>query len=356
MKKNPVLWSPRPFRSGDEQTLMALTKLVLERDIKLEEWRWLFRDNPAGQGIFSLADHDGKVVGQYVVIPIRMLVNGEEITSAQSMDTMTHPDYRRQGMFTTLANEVYVELEKRGIHAAYGFPNPASHPGFVKKLEWITLIDLPFRARPLKPGAILAEKFGAASIMKAAGAPTGALFNRMYPMRKFSSDSDIRKIEFFSPEFDELWNSVAGSFNCVVKRDAAYLNWRYVSKPGSDYSIFGAYDETNLLTGYSVLTTIMQGDVGQGHILDILTRNHDAGTASALIRAASRRFNEIGCDVVICLMLDHAPYHDPLRKHGFIFQPKTLPHIVRRNTSKYPWSLLKNPANWHITFGDSDFV
>ncbi len=356
MDKKAVLWTPRPYRSGDEHALMDLTKLVLERDLALKDWRWLFSDNPAGEGFFSLADHDGNIVGQYVVIPIRMLVGGEEITGAQSMDTMTHPDYRRQGMFTTLANEVYAELKRCGIHAAYGFPNPASHPGFVNKLEWITLIDLPFRARPLKPGTILAEKFGAGSIMKFAGAPTGAVFNRMYPVRAQSGDPELRKIDSFGPEFDDLWTSVAGSFNCVVKRDAAYLNWRYIAKPGADYSIFGAYDTTGRLAGYSVLKTIIQGEVRQGHLLDVLAVNHDGKTASALIRAATRRFNEQDCDVAICLMLEHAPYYNLLRRHGFIFQPKTLPYIVRRNTEKYPWSLLENPTNWHITFGDSDFV
>lgn len=357
MTKKEILWKPRPYREGDEEQLMKLTKLALERDIAIESWRWLFKDNPAGKGFFSLADHDGNLVGQYVVIPIRLLVGGKEITGAQSMDTMTHPDYRRQGMFTTLAGEVYRNLKESGIHAAYGFPNDASHPGFVNKLGWITLIDLPFHARPLKLSSLLADRIGNKFAASTAGVPAQAAFNLLFPSsRKENHGFSTRITDRFDGEFDRLWDSVKERFSCAVCRNSDYLNWRYINKPGADYKVLAIDGKEGRLAGYAVLKTVRKEGAGQGHILDLLTADLDLSTAEILIREAITMFRDEGMDVVVCLMLKHIPYYKLLKKNGFIFKPKALPYIVRRNTEKFSEDLLFNPENWYITFGDSDFV
>ena len=111
------LWKTRSYVPGDVDGILALRRAVfgdLDRvRLKPEIWRWQFVDNPAGAGYVRLAERDGAIVGQYAAIPTRFRLNtgvGEERTFAMSCDTMTHPDYQRQGMFVTLAQELYAEL------------------------------------------------------------------------------------------------------------------------------------------------------------------------------------------------------------------------------------------------------
>ena len=72
----------------------------------------------------------------YGVIPCFLQINGESILSAQSADTMTHPDYRNRGLFTELAERTYQLCIEEGIRLVFGFPNQNSLPGFVNKLGW----------------------------------------------------------------------------------------------------------------------------------------------------------------------------------------------------------------------------
>jgi len=72
----------------------------------------------------------------YGVFPVRLSYNNKDYVVAQSGDTMTAPNHRKQGLFTRLAKETYQLAEKEGIKMIFGFPNQNSYPGFKHKLNW----------------------------------------------------------------------------------------------------------------------------------------------------------------------------------------------------------------------------
>jgi len=72
----------------------------------------------------------------YGVIPCFLSIGDETILSAQSTDTMTHPDYRNKGLFVELAERTYQLCIQESIRLIFGFPNQNSLPGFVNKLGW----------------------------------------------------------------------------------------------------------------------------------------------------------------------------------------------------------------------------
>lgn len=72
----------------------------------------------------------------YGVIPVLANLNGKDVLIAQSADTLTHPDFRKRGLFVKLAKMTYDLCSECGIHYLYGIPNYNSFGGFVKKLDW----------------------------------------------------------------------------------------------------------------------------------------------------------------------------------------------------------------------------
>lgn len=81
-------------------------------------------------------DHDMAPIAFYGVIPCFMSINGQKVLTAQSADTMTHPQYRGLGLFRQLAGKTYELCEKLNISFVFGFPNQNSLPGFINKLGW----------------------------------------------------------------------------------------------------------------------------------------------------------------------------------------------------------------------------
>ena len=75
-------------------------------------------------------------IGFYGVLPIEAIHFGEKIIIAQSADTITHPKYRKQGIFKILAKKTYSLCQKSSIQFLFGIPNYNSFHGFIKHLGW----------------------------------------------------------------------------------------------------------------------------------------------------------------------------------------------------------------------------
>src|ERR1700756_22199 len=64
-------------------------------------------------GFIAYSD-DGAPIAFYAVIPCFIRFNRKNILSAQSADTMTHPDYRFKGLFVDLARRTFDLCETLG--------------------------------------------------------------------------------------------------------------------------------------------------------------------------------------------------------------------------------------------------
>jgi hypothetical protein len=71
----------------------------------------------------------------YGLVPCHFSINNEKFLAAQSVDTMTHHNHRKKGLFQLLAEKTYALARSEGIQFIFGFPNQNSYPGFVK-LNW----------------------------------------------------------------------------------------------------------------------------------------------------------------------------------------------------------------------------
>lgn len=122
--------------------IFELFKNSFNTVIDEELWYWAYINNSNGNPIVSLYFHGTKLVGHYAVIPMNFIFKQKPLKALLSMTTMVDVFYRKYGIFTDQANEVYEKAKELGYKFVCGFPNKKSAPGFKKRLGWTLEEDL----------------------------------------------------------------------------------------------------------------------------------------------------------------------------------------------------------------------
>ena len=127
MPAQPVSWQIRPFMPGDEEQIQALFERTFGKKRSLEEWKWKFLANPQVGKVphiwVAYVPDTGRIVGHYAGIPCRIKLGDRTLDAMVSVDTMTDPDYRRQGMLTRFGEVVYRAWAEAGHSLIIGLPN-----------------------------------------------------------------------------------------------------------------------------------------------------------------------------------------------------------------------------------------
>lgn len=359
-------WIVRSYQPGDEARILRLRRLVFgdtdEQRNTEGYWRWEFRDNPAGYATIWLAVAEGKIVGQYPVKPVRMQYRGHVMLGSICLEVMTHPDYRREGVFEALGNGLYGELEKEDIPVTYMFPNESSLAAGGAKHDWLHICSPSVFVKPLNASRIV-ERFIAnpilAFLVKAAFKPLAGLMFK--PNDAFPGESDeTRWVDRFDNRVDVFWERVAPRHRITVVRDSTYLNWRYFDNPGRDYRALIAETDDEIL-GYVIVRCMEQFGLRGGMIVDLGVLPDREPVLGVLLAEAEGFFREQWMDLVACLINGDKDYIGVLRKQGLLPLPKKLGFkewyfAVRLNTPTLDKEFSTDPSNWFLTFGDTDII
>ena len=358
-------WTMRPYREGDEKSIIELYESVFNIEMPLAKWVWRYLENGIDLKLIMLAEAAaGNIIGQYALCPVRMKVDGNELVGSFSLDTMVHPDWGGRGVFVELANAVYRAAAEHGIPLTYGFPNVNSHHGFVNRLEWMDLCKtLPILVKPIKMKRLIKSRFENEGITRLLDslARAGYWLYRRGPSRKRSCGSyRVRRVEYFSGATDLLWERSNSIARVSVIRDAAYLNWRFARNPTEEYCILYA-EHGGELAGYSVLKLVDDFGIRVGYVVDLLALPEDEAIVYALMETALDYFIAQDMDVAGCLMMRGLPYGKQLRNLGFLKVPtRLLPQDiylgVRNNTGEFSDDLLRDSHNWNISWADHDRI
>lgn len=338
-------WTVRDATPTDLDTLRVLYLQVwgYNRPRQYDQWRYF--TPPAGISPMSLAVDGERIVGAYTLWPVRIRIGGETVLGAQSMDTMTHPDYGRQGIFSTLAEASYAAAAARGFQVLYGFPNPLSYPGFTKKLGWTHTGDVTHWVRPIRPS-------GHARIPKLAGS-LADLAARLLPAGRRHGLDIVRG----KPAADDLAGLIAEtapSFGaCGIERSADWLDWRYADQAENGYRWISAYrDGVLLAAGAWGMQGPAWGDVadGRAHLVELL--GVDDHGMQAVLREIIDEATAARA-IVLETICNVGPVTGALRRAGF-FRHRQAPFIVRGLGDRETDADILDHANWKIMGGDVD--
>lgn len=353
------MWKPINYDKTklNEMIEMTIENYGLEESIShIEFIQREYFENPSGDAIIKLAidEENGIMAGQYVIIPHKIICFGKEINTVLSLNTLTREAYRGQRIFTGLADLAYKQAEEDGFKFCYGAPNPNSHPGFIKKLGFVDLVEMPLYVRPLKTSQFLKER--GKKVIGTLAVP----FNFIYRPGKIK-DSNIVEINSSNYQImDSFWNKVANKYNVIGVRNAEYIKYRYLDVPTREYHPF-IYLVNNEPVAFIVSRIRYVANMKTGMIADFLYLNGYEKQAKKLVRFMNRKIKDLGAGLAGCIMMSHSDETKILKKARFIkcpdkLLPQPTPLIIRLFDKELEKKGIMDAKNWFFTTGDYDVV
>jgi GNAT superfamily N-acetyltransferase len=353
----------RAYEKGDENEIFELVKVVWGGKVPTKErwakgWSWMNIDNPAGASIIWLAPHDSMLVGQYPLVMENIKIGEKIVMGAQIADTMTHPEYRRQGIAFVLGKKALSQLRNEDGACVIGFPTPQAYKLHMKS-GWIDICAFQIMVKPLNINSIFRSYLPHNKVLLKISTGIGSLILKILTMNEKSSRDDelmVTKISYFDDRFDNFWKRISNDYDIIIVRNKEYLNWRYVDVPNTDYSIYVA-EKKKEICGYVVLGCYKRGDLMLGFIYDIIAPLNQEEVLHCLMSKAVDHFREEKVDAIFSEMVVPKIYRRIFIKNGFIphFMSKSR-FIVYSASHNISQTVLKNPKNWFVQLGDLPMV
>ena len=298
-----------------EEMLGLMRACFGEREFLNREWyEWFNFYCPMGQNrnYVAIDSITGHFVGGYGLLPIKIKVNDQIMGGSLCTNVMTHPEYRRIGIFTQMGRQCLANEGEYRSRFTLVVPNQKAYQGHMK-MGWRHLSDL-----------MSIAKFS-------------------FRDRSFKS----KKIQKFDERVDNLIHEISMHANFMVIKDHKFLNWRYQQRPDKSYKLF-IFERNGDIGGYMVLKHFNAPDgCKKVHIVDIMVRSKEA--FDDLILAAEHY--TIGRDELNCWQIKHSIYEKYFDDADFIETGDKDVLIVHTN---YGEKVEPKPFNWWFALGDND--
>lgn len=113
-----------------------------------ELFRWKHLDNPFGRSIMLVAEVDGRIAGFRAFMRWRLAApDGSVLECGRAVDTSTHPDFQRRGVFRALTEAGLDRATDDGIDLIFNTPNAKSGAGYLT-MGWHEVGPIGVMARP----------------------------------------------------------------------------------------------------------------------------------------------------------------------------------------------------------------
>lgn len=310
-------------------------------------WDWQHRRNPynpSGQPGIWVAREGPTVVGHCPTLPVRISLKGLEVEGAWGGGALVAPERDSQGL-----DEALVRAWDRNSGAVLTLGASPEARRLLQRLHWPPSHALPCLVKPLTRRAVRLPHWPTTlnRIVSALTLPVVQIVSRSRPLR-----AECEPIRRFDSTFTALWERLAPKFDLAARRDAPYLNWRYIEPPHVRYSVV-ALKRQGEVHGYAVYRHRYEPLGRVTMLVDFLVDPDDVSGLKTLLRWVDRAARAEDSDKVRCYVM-HEAFRRVLRRNGYFSVKSTLEVSVKVNAMQVPKGFYDEPDGWHITFGDSD--
>ena len=267
----------RPYGDEDLDEVLALMRKSLQGGPMGERTRrffhWKHFENPFGPSVALVAEIDGRIVGLRTFMRWPFWARGQSVQAVRAVDTATHPDYRRRGIFRTLTLEA-LEMIRRDTQLVFNTPNSRSLPGYLK-MGWQEVGPIRIAIRITRPWRFVR---GLPGVKRGGSARGGGISTCPFP-----------PVEELLRErgLPALLDRVGAGARLTTARDVAYLRWRYADASGLDYRAITQWAGDDLI-GVAIGRPRERGPLEEFTLTDLIVRDGDHATARRLLRDVTK--------------------------------------------------------------------
>ncbi|HEX7152693.1 MAG TPA: GNAT family N-acetyltransferase [Thermoanaerobaculia bacterium] len=209
----------RAFRNGDEAQILRLFARSFHAQRSPEHFDWKYRTNPHGRERISVAfDAGGILAAHYAGYPVAFREGRRDLVAHQVGDTMTEVAVRHIGRGPTsvlgrTALHFYANFCERQVAFNYGFN--------VANIQKFSLRFL--RSDRVEP--VTYRVMNAAEIVP------------MPRWERLARGYRLQVVQRTDAEWDRFFERVAPAYGMLLKRDARYVQWRYLDCPDVQYIV-----------------------------------------------------------------------------------------------------------------------
>jgi GNAT superfamily N-acetyltransferase len=336
------------YRPEDRTEVDALFRRVFGAtiaDASAARWDWQYLRNPnAHSPQIWIARDEGRIVGQYATMPVRLWISGQEIEASWGMDVMVAPERQKKGL-----GEILFRTWDRHTGASLGLGLSTGSHQLFRKLQWPDVGPVPCLVKPISPRAFVRTSWPSAAngLVAIAARPLVAMLRS----RRVPND-DVQPVRDFDPRFTNLWERVAPKFSFAVRRDAQYLQWKYIALPHIRYNIV-ALDRGSTVAGYAVFRHVDEPRGRVTALVDLLADPDDRQALATLLSAVERDARSAGSDKIRAFVMN-ASYRQAMRRQGYFRVHSTIELVAKVNAVPVGPEFYAHRDAWHVMFGDSD--
>jgi len=213
----PAELTVRPYRPGDEQAILELFARSFPHDPrKLDHFVWKYRANPWLSERISLTFDEERLVGHYAGYGVPFVFGERDLLAHQIGDTMTDVAVRHVGrgpssVLGRTALDFYARFCEGQVAFNFGF-NVANIQKFsLRFLRSDRVEPVAYRLGPPLP-------------------PIGRVERRI-------AGYTLEAVDTTDAAWDTLFRRVRRAYGFTVRRDAAWVRWRYLEAPGRPYIV-----------------------------------------------------------------------------------------------------------------------
>lgn len=323
---------------------------------------WFSGESPAGRATVMVAedaDHH-EIIGFCFYMPVVAKVGNEYGIARMAGNAVVHPNFRRRGIFNKLQRAGWKDFGNTWF--SYGFPKPQAlivHRRGGRKPVSV----LPLLVRPVDMRQLASHRLKNPLLRVAARLGWGlAGHTVLRPARPDPGEIRVGHEEGFDASFDRFWERVAPKYEIIIKRDSAFLNWRFRGFTFRSYPLLTARVDGELV-GYLVLRCTEIEGVRTGLIMDLMVEPGSRGDRAGLllVTAAMQHFAANGMALAGCFFLPHTQEYRVVRRSGFIPAPRRLAPqrfmLLSQSFSDHtPAEYLTRADRWFISMANHDAV
>jgi GNAT superfamily N-acetyltransferase len=344
----PTGYSIYPYSREALPAILTLLQQTLGNSSavrKTEEfWQWKHHANPFGAsyGLYAWDEATAQAAGLRVLMRWTFRASdGTLVQGARAVDTATHPDHQRRGLFSSLTRQAIAELTAQGVDCIFNTPNQKSLPGYLK-MGWQVAARWPLYIKPLRPLRMAYRR------LRPVATISEKTFAMHFGVEILPWDEFVQRYGEQAGELLATWERARRQVGLRTLRTVDYLTWRYGGHPHIDYGVYPHTDHQGKLQGFAILRPNVRFGWQEAVLTELCLAQPDLTEGLHLLRSLSHQLHS---DYLIAHFARHTLEANLLRRNFFWPIPRQQIVFTVRPLQATSVHLCQADA-WDLTLGD----